>query len=59
VDTAAWAVTLAWVRQVPGFGGPPVAFVKLLVLARAAMLVCVLVAYVRRPSQARPAGVTS
>ena len=54
VDTAAWAATLAWVRQVPGFGGPPTVVVKLLVLARAAMLVWVLVAYVRSPVEAVP-----
>jgi uncharacterized membrane protein len=54
-DAAAWAATLAWVRQVPGFEGPPTVVVKTLVLARAAALVWVLVTYVRRPSQAEPA----
>jgi hypothetical protein len=54
-DAAAWAATLAWVRQVPGFEGPPTVLVKTLVLARAAALMWVLVTYVRRPSQAEPA----
>ena len=51
VDLAAWAATLAFVRQVPGFEGPPFLLVKALVIARAIALVWLLAAYVRRPSE--------
>lgn len=51
VDLAAWAATLAFVRQVPGFEGPPFLLVKALVLARAIALVWLLVGYVRRPAE--------
>lgn len=51
VDLAAWAATLAFLRQVPGFEGPPFPLVKALVIARAIALVWLLAAYVRRPSE--------
>jgi uncharacterized membrane protein len=54
VDVAAWAATLAFVRQVPGFEGPPFLLVKALVLARAIALVWLLAGYVRRPSEPVP-----
>jgi uncharacterized membrane protein len=54
VDLAAWAATLASVRQVPGFEGPPLLLVKSLVLARAVALMWLLAGYVRRPSEPVP-----
>jgi uncharacterized membrane protein len=51
VDLAAWAATLAFVRQVPGFEGPPFLLVKALVLARAIALVWLLAGYIRWPSE--------
>ena len=54
VDVAAWAATLAFVRQVPGFEGPPFLLVKGLVLARAIALIWLLVSYVRRPTVPLP-----
>ena len=50
IDVAAWAATLAYVRQVPGFEGPPFLVVKALVLARAIALLWLLAGYVRRPA---------
>lgn len=54
VDLAAWAATLASVRQVPGFEGPPLLLVKGLVLARAVALTWLIVGYVRSPSEPMP-----
>jgi len=54
VDLAAWAATLAYVRQVPGFEGPPVLLVKSLVLARAVALVWLIARYVRSPGDPMP-----
>jgi hypothetical protein len=54
VDLAAWAATLASVRQVPGFEGPPLLLVKALILARAVALVWLLAGYVHRPSEPVP-----
>ena len=51
VDLAAWAATLAFVRQVPGFEGPPFLLVKALVLARAVALLWLLAGYIRRPAE--------
>lgn len=54
VDLAAWAATLAFVRQVPGSATPPLAFVKVLVVARAVTLLWLLAGYVGRPSAPAP-----
>jgi hypothetical protein len=54
VDLAAWAATLASVRQVPGFEGPPILLVKSLVLARAVALVWLLAGYLRSPADPLP-----
>ena len=54
IDLAAWAATLAFVRQVPGFEGPPLLLVKAVVLARAIALVWLLAGYIRRPGEPAP-----
>jgi uncharacterized membrane protein len=54
VDLAAWAATLASVRQVPGFEGPPLLLVKSLVLARTLALVWLIASYVRSPGDPLP-----